>query len=486
MLQTKIPPGCAGDNFILRLQQYPICSRINAFLLSPVYFLLIGGLTVISSVFAAELAVYSCFILIALYLSFCGKDYLPLIPIVICCYIAPSVDNNPGRNENSIFYAQNSGTYLLCLAGLFLLSLILRLCLDPQIGGSTFLRCKRALLPGMLILGGGYLLGGVFSGHYFDNGLRNILFAFIQFISVFLLYFLFTGAVKWNDAPKGYLAWTGLCVGFVLLFQLLHIYISHHVIVNGVIVRDRIHSGWGTYNNMGALLTMMIPFAFWLVCIRKRGWVYHLCALAFLLGVLLTCSRGSIVTAILVYILSYSIVIYKDMHTKHNILVHFVAFTVIGALLLLFHDELFRLFHVLIERGLDPSNRIEVYTEGLKQFAKFPVFGGTFYATDYLPYDYSNVAAFSSFFPPRWHNTFLQLLASTGIAGLAAYGFHRYQTLKLFIKQPTLGKGLIALSILALLGTSMLDCHFFNVGPTLFYSMALAFAEKANTYQDNW
>ena len=33
-------------------------------------------------------------------------------------------------------------------------------------------------------------------------------------------------------------------------------------------------------------------------------------------------------------------------------------------------------------------------------------------------------------------------------------------------------------SMLTLLTTSMVDCHFFNVGPVLFYSMMLAFVEK--------
>jgi len=37
------------------------------------------------------------------------------------------------------------------------------------------------------------------------------------------------------------------------------------------------------------------------------------------------------------------------------------------------------------------------------------------------------------------------------------------------------------LSILALLLTSLLDCHFFNIGPTMFYSILLAFAESINT-----
>lgn len=486
MLQTIASPGLTGDNFILRLQAHPICQKINAFFLSPFYFLLIGALTVVSCVFSAELIVYTCFVLIGLYLSFCGKDYLPLIPLVVCSYIAPSVGNNPGKNENSIFFAASGGIYLLCLAGLFVLSLVLRLCLDPQIGRKAFLGCKRKLLPGMLILGAGYMLSGAFSGHYFDRGFSGLLFPFIQFVAVFLLYFLLTGAVNWKDAPKDYLAWSGLCIGFVVICQLLHIYAAHDVIVNGEIQRGRIYSGWGTYNNMGCLLTMMIPFAFQLACSRKRGLIYHLCAIIFLFGVVLTCSRGSILAAVLIYVLSYSIVIYKDMHTKSSIFVHCVIILVIGGTILLFHKELYRLFHVVIDRGLDPSNRFEIYIEGIKQFIKYPVFGGTFYATDYIPYDFSDISAFSSFFPPRWHNTIVQLLASSGIVGLGAYLYHRFETFLLFAKKPTLGKGLIALSVIALLGTSMLDCHFFNVGPVLFYSMALAFAEKADTRQDNW
>ena len=50
------------------------------------------------------------------------------------------------------------------------------------------------------------------------------------------------------------------------------------------------------------------------------------------------------------------------------------------------------------------------------------------------------------------------------------------------LKNPTAGKAFISISLLALLGTSLLDSHFFNVGPVLFYSMALAFAEKADTH----
>lgn len=479
MPQYVDSPAVIRDSFIIRTQKLPVCQKINAFLMSPAYLFLVGGLTVISSCFSAELVVYSCFILCALYLCICGKDFLPLMPLVICCYIAPSIGNNPGLNENSIFFPGHGGIYLFCLAGLLCVCIILRLCLDPEFGRKSFLFCRRKLLLGMLILGGAYLLSGAFSGHYFDNGFRNTLFGFIQFISVFLMYFLFTGGVKWQEAPRNYLAWTGICVGCVLLCQILHIYIINDVIINGEIQRDRIFSGWGNYNNIGALLTMTIPFSFQQACTHKKGWPYLLCALGFLVGVVLTCSRGSIGAALIIYLLSYSIAIYqKGLRAKSSCLVHLITFLPIAALLLLFHDELYHLFRVLFSQGLNPSNRENIYIEGLKQFGKYPIFGGTFYPLDFPLFDFSNVEAFSSFFPPRWHNTIIQLLASCGIVGLLAYGFHRYQVIRLFVTTPTPEKAFIGLFVLALLITSMLDNHFFNVGPTLFYSMALAFAEK--------
>jgi O-antigen ligase len=87
------------------------------------------------------------------------------------------------------------------------------------------------------------------------------------------------------------------------------------------------------------------------------------------------------------------------------------------------------------------------------------------------------VAEFSAFFPSRWHNTIIQLLASCGVVGLLAYCYHRYQTIRLFVKKRTTVNVYIGIYIVTLLGMSLLDCHFFNVGPVLFYSIALAVME---------
>lgn len=462
-----------------QLRAHAFCKATDAFLRTPGYFLLVGFLTVLAAVCSMELVTYTCFIIIAVFVALLGSDLLPLIPLVVLSYISPSVHNNPGLNGESVFSGEN-GVYILSIAAVFAVCLIIRLIADPEMG-IAFLKRKRSLLSGMVILGVAYMLAGAFSGYYTASGWRNALFGFVQFISIFLCYFLFTGGIRWEKVPKNYLAWCGICVGLVVLAQLGYIYLVNHVVVDGKIDRGRIFSGWGTYNNIGALLVMTIPFAFQLACRKKGAWVFEIVALLLLGGVVMTCSRGSLLAAAIVYLTSCGLMFYKALRSHTFRLVHTIVAIVVIPTVILFRHELMTLFDALLQRGLDPSGRDVIYKEGFKQFLRFPVFGGSFFPVDFIPYGFSSVAEFTAIFPPRWHNTIVQLLATCGITGLLAYGFHRYQTIRMMLKTPTTGKLFICLSLLALLGTSLVDCHFFNIGPTLFYSIALAFAEKADT-----
>lgn len=464
-----------------QLRAHAFCKKADAFLRSPGYFWLVGLLTVMAAVCSMELVTYTCFIIIAIFVVLLGSDLLPLMPLVVLSYISPSVHNNPGLNGESVFSGDN-GIYILSIAGIFAVCLLVRLFSDPEIGGKAFLKSKRSLLSGMLILGAGYMLAGAFSGYYTAAGWRNALFGVVQFISIFLFYFLFTGGVRWEKVPKNYLAWCGICVGLVILAQLGYIYLANQVVVDGKIDRGRIFSGWGTYNNIGALLTMTIPFAFQLACRKKGAWVFEIVSLLLLGGVVMTCSRGSLLAAAVIYLVSCVLMFYKALRSHTFRLVHTVMIILVIPSVIVFRHELYNLFSSMLERGLDPSGRDVIYKEGIKQFLRFPVFGGSFFPVDFSPYCFSSVAEFAAIFPPRWHNTIVQLLATCGITGLLAYGFHRYQTIRMMLKTPTAGKAFISLSLLALLGTSLVDCHFFNIGPVLFYSMALAFAEKADTH----
>ena len=464
-------------------RESPLIQRLNQILYSPEYFMLLGGLTVLANVFCMEFVAYTLLLATGIYVCLYGRDLLPIFPIFVFGYISPSKGNNPGLNENSVFSLQGGGIYLAILLTAFAASLVYRVVTDPVFGGKKFLQKKRQLLSGMLILAAAYAVSGIFSGQWAEYGWRNLLFAFLQLVAIAGLYYLLSGAVVWESAPKAYLFWTGISLGYVLLAELIGIYVKESAIVDGVILRERIATGWGHYNSMGALFAMVIPLPFFLTGKGKYAWFAYLSAFLFCVGLLFTCSRGSIIVGVPIYLATYVLSVLHSRHARLQKWTHVFHALIIGApilVLVIFNDELQHLFRELPVLGADPSSRmrLETYAEGIKQFIKFPMFGGSFFPLKEDLYKWaSNSTTFGYLFPPRWHNTIIQLLATGGVVCLAAYLVHRVQTIKLFTSNFTTEKLFVGLSFAALLATSMVDCHFFNVGPTLIYSGALAIVE---------
>lgn len=450
---------------------------MDRFLYSPAYFWFLGIFTVLSNVFGQEQLAYAFILLTGVYVCLWGRDMLPILPIFACCYISPSLNNNPGLNEESIFSLKSGGLYLAVLLTMLAVSLVYRLVTDPVFGGKRFLRKKRSLLPGMLILSATYAVSGIFSGQWAEYGWRNLLFAFIQLVAIAGLYFLLSGAVRWDIAPKAYLFWTAICMGYVLLVELAGIYIKEDVVHKGMIVRNRIVTGWGHYNSMGVLFAMLIPLALFLTGKGKMAWFAYLSSLLFCFGLVFTCSRGSILVGIPIYIAAYILSLVHSRRARKMIWVHALMLILPVLALARFDDQLPQLFKRLIDRGFTSSVRIETYMEGIGQFLQFPIFGGSFFPLNEDLHKLATAPTFSYLFPPRWHNTVVQLLATGGVVCLVGYGVHRVQTIRLFTRHFSTEKLFVGLSIAALLLTSMVDCHFFNVGPVLLYSAMLAVVE---------
>lgn len=522
--------------------------KLNEFMRTPGYLIVLSVLTVICNFFALELVLYTVFIFTAVFIALCGWDFLPIMPMVILSYIAPSPANNPGsaNNKGSIFLPQNGGVYLIVLAVLFVISLIYRLSTDSVFGKKAFFCKKRPLLEGMLILSGSYLLsgigmsvygfssvmflivgvlclamtyvgclirevwicknsirsslpekkeiglgigimlfvygiaGGVF-GLFGDLPKRNLLFALIQCVAVMAMYYIFSGGVNWKNVPKSYLAWIGMCAGLVVIPQLAENYLSGRIFMDGTrtIDRELIYVGWGMHNNIGGMMTFMLPFPFYLACTQKKGWIYNLLGTLLLGAILLSCSRGSIMVALAIYAVCITLVLRNREQRKQNLWVCGIVYGLALVCAVVLFGKLLKVFDLFIEEIFIMSERDNLVGYGMKQYLSHPVFGGSFFPQgEYVPWDWSTSEAFSSFFPPRWHNTIIQMLASCGIVGLVCYLWHRYQTVRLILKNRSVEKTFIGLFMAALLLCSLMDCHFFNVGPVLFYSMALAYAEN--------
>lgn len=453
--------------------------RFDRFLYSPFYFVVLGGLAILANVFGQELIAYTFLIFLAVCVCLFSRDLLPLMPVFACAYISPSAANNPGVNAESIFSLSGGGIYLGVLLAVLVGSLAYRLVKDPDFGGKKFLSKRRKLLSGMCVLGITYAISGLCSGHWAEYGWRNLLFAAIQFVAVTGLYWLFSGSVKWEQAPKAYVYWMGICVGYVLVAELLGIYLKKEIWVDGTIHREHIFTGWGNYNSMGALLAMMIPLPFYLAVKGRFTWFGLLSSFVFLAALLFTCSRVSMIMGVLIFVVSYVFYLIHSRHAKGRVVIYAISALIPIVVLVVFWREIQQLLGCMSNIGFESfGERSKGYAEGIKQFLQYPIFGGTFFPVNFKElYVWAQVDNFTALFPPRWHNTLIQLLATGGVVCLFGYIVHRVQTVKLFLKNPSKDKTFVALSILALLLTSLLDCHFFNVGPVLLYSAMLAFTE---------
>lgn len=471
--------GLKGMDMSMRnLDTASLKQRFDRFLYSRWYLIAVVLVAAAGNLLSLEMFSYSVFALIFVYTCFCGRDLLPLMPLFILAYVIPSSRNNPGCKEDTIFTMAGGGAVIICIAVAIAVSIVYRVIRDRK----RFFGRKYKLLPGILLLMLAYMVGGIGSGADLTIQGKSVFFGFMQGCAILVPYFLFAGGVDWEETDKEYFAWIGVGVGCLLLAEVLWLYLTADVIIDGSIERDNIYTGWGICNNIGGMLIMMIPFAFHL-SLKKyyRNWFSVLVASAFLLGAYFTCSRAAMIIGTGIYLLCFFLMLRYAEDRKYPALMFLFFVSCLLLVVLVRWDRIKVLFEFVLKRGLKLSKRDIVYGDGWKLFLESPLLGTTFYPpAELAPYDFSSSEAFSSFFPARWHNTVIQLLACCGLFGLISYGLHRWQTVKLFLRQPTAEKLFTACSVLALLLASLVDCHFFNIGPVLFYSMALAFVENSH------
>lgn len=457
-----------------KLPSIPFFDKINSFINSKWFVFFIAVFTLLNNVFGFDLFYFTTIAVIAVYVSIFGKDYLSYIPMMVFCYIALSVQNNPSKNPQSVLLPQNNGNLIYILAGALVFALLIRLLSDSSVGLKKAFKTKKTLTLGMVLLGITYLISGIGSINYSDFALKNVLFSLIQFLAMFVPYYLLCFAVKWDEIGLDYFAFVGVAFGLVVGLEIINVYAVNNVITDSTPNRFLIYTGWGVNNNMGAMLVMAIPFCFFYIS-KSKFVISNFTILVFLsVCVLLSCSRNAILSLILIYfICSVIVIITAKPWVKSFFLISSVM--LIGCVFLI---EVFfiKTIHISFLNGLNSDSRFDIYVLGAEVFTNFPVFGGGFYALNnaLTPED----IGWNTFFPRMWHNTLIQILATGGLVCFIAYLVHNIQLVVLFTKKRSFENIIIFVSIFALLLLSFLDCYFFQLGPILFYSSSIAYAEQ--------
>ena len=456
------------------IRKSPAVRAINNFIDSKYMLVIMALLALLSNVFSMEMPVYICLFAVSIYVCLFGKSVLFFAPLVSFAYVTPSMGNNPVTNSESIFYPDQQLYVLITMIVTIALVFFVRVTYD--VGFVRFLKRPRKLLVGFLLLGLSFVLGGLGSDSY---SILSLGYSLLLFVSLFLVYFLVMGAVDWTHVERDYVAWMGMLLAATVALELIYVYLSdwEAVYESGSIDRYEIMTGWGSRTSMGFVIAMGIPFAFYLACTKKYGFIFNIVGSLLLVADFVTCCRGSMLFGTLIYAVCMIPTIRCKMNRIGNLAVYATA--LISATIILFYypDELILLFADILDPNLGDSGRAEIYADAIAKFQDSYLFGSGFYAADtgVAGSWYDKTGTF--FLPDFWHNTILQMAAGCGIVGLCAYMFHRYQTVMLITNSPSLLNIFIALSILTLLLICMVDCHLFNIGGGLIYSALLPFAE---------
>ncbi len=448
-----------------------------AFFRSPYYCAIIAALMAVSELFALELPVYYIYLLFGSACILFAEDTLGIMPIACCGYMTFAAQNNPGQHPETSAFLQPE-TYLQLA---FVLTIAVILFLGRLVVSAGELPKKRVprLAVGFLGLGIAYLLAGAFSGYYAFN---TVLYGFVQIVSLCVFYFFFYYTVDWRTVKADYFAVMFTATGVGMLAEVVGMYFLPGVIVDGMVMRGALYTGWGVYNNVGCIMAMCMPAPFYFAATKKHGWAFSILGCFFFLGVVLTQSRGSILFGIVVFLACIvAVLIFSKKWEKLWNGIVFCAFVLaIGIAFAVWSEQMQALFYSIIEWGTKDSGRGEIYKKCWETFRSSPTFGVGFYKTPGAVLAEGGMwdaAPEGTFIPARAHNTYLQLLASGGVIALVLYLYHRGETLYVLFRKPTAAKTFAFLCISSLLLTSLLDCNFFNIGPGILYSLLLVCAE---------
>ena len=330
-----------------------ICKRADLFMHTPRFFLPVMVFSALANLFSLELPVYALFTALVVWVCLRGSDLLALIPLAVACYLVPSRANNPGKEGSRLFSMAGGGVMLIILALIMAVALGLRIWREKD----RIRKLEFALLPGMVILSASYFLGGLFSPAWPQNLLPHWRFCLIQAACLILPYLLFSVAVDWRKVRRDWFGWLGFSLGCLLLVEILWLYLTQNVIVDGMIIRDTIYSGWGMYNNFGGFILVMLPFPFYLGHRYEKDILGLVGGTAFWLGVLLSSSRNAIFlgTALYGFCLFRMLYLRTDKKKFAKITACLVAGLIVAAVAL--HKPIAQLFRDILDQGLSMNSR---------------------------------------------------------------------------------------------------------------------------------
>ena len=442
-----------------------ICQSLNNFVNSLFFPFIIGLIVVISCNFALEVVCYPLIAILGIISLIVSKDTKPLISIILLFLMSASYKNGPSYNKDcsipNIYDNKGIVIFFAILIAIVFLMAILNLLFYKHY--KNVFKKSLCLLPGLIFLGLGYVLGGIGQGY----DIKNLLFSLsnVGMIIVMVLYFSDTAFIDSNRKKTlRYISMVMVATFLVISLEVIGTYFINNVIVNDTIDKSQIVTGWGINNNFAGYINITIPFILYLSLSEDKPGKYYFLLILSAFIVLLTLSRnGILIIGVELLLCLIAILTYRKVEIKYILVSLMIILCGVSIILLTYYDKVINLFKHILNLGFSLNGRGELYEFSWKCFIERPIFGKGWFAID--DHFHFGVAAPNSFAPEfKAHNLFLQLLGSCGIVGLVGFLLFfaeiSYKTFKNF----SIEKCIYYSAIAVLIATSMLDNYFFDYG----------------------
>ncbi len=468
------------ERWLRRIDASIIVQILRRYFDSNWYLVTVGALTLLGFASGADLYTMILTAALACLGMLVGQDLRPALPPTMMIVFQLSLEHSHldmGDNSSAVkkeFSYFQSGTPLYILLSGFAVVAIAFL-LHCWLRGPKRHSPAR---PGRLLLWSlplvaALLFNGLLAPHYTCKNLAFGALTALLWVGVYLIYY---HGLQAGEGSFFYGMRCCVAVLIVLLCQLLWHYLIFFdkILVDGEIQKYSIFFGWGVGNNYGGMVAMLLPACFCMAAYARRGWVFWLLGILAWAAILFSYCRSAIVVGSAIALASLVLVCAVGKHKKcYRIML--LVFLLLLALLLFFlwlqQPQVFAMYGERILNGFDDSGRYDIWEDGVDKFWTAPWFGIGFF-------NIPSPLWIETGLPGMLHNTLLQLLACGGILALLSYLIYRARSLLLFVQAPSGKRVFLLLMLLALLGTSLLDNHLFNLYPALFYSLCLALAEQ--------
>lgn len=266
-------------------------------------------------------------------------------------------------------------------------------------------------------------------------------------------------------------------LGFAILIQII-IYIVSHAPQSVAQSLSLLHLGWGSYNIISSMFLLIIPCVAFMYYKQRQWWLFIILLMNIALLILLA-TRGTYI-AILIIAIPFMMLVYNN-HPKPKRLLQatliFMIVLLIMQLLIFIPTNISSMWYHRIASA-DQTNVLLAL--GLRAFQSNALFGsGVYTASIYI----ESISQMMQLSMHHYPSDIVEVLATTGVMGLAAYAMYWGIIIKHLVKQDHKERYLL-LGVIALMIQGFFDASIYSFA-TMIVMTTLIASQKFIPYRES-